>query len=148
MNREQYEAYRAADIRPQEIHISDLGPEEGTLAYGYDTDRNTWHIYVMDNELHVLIYWPQRVGQEHRYHTLRYLHGEAIPAEMMSPNKRVYPDTVDPKFAELMRRLGSPLNFIGMFDWDSEQVQRRNARGAFRGRTHFNIDYSTADEDD
>jgi hypothetical protein len=137
MNRHEYEEYRGTVANPGKISIRDLDDGDYTLAYGYTVDRYTWHAYVADDEIHVIVYSNGVRG-------LSFLvaHGnygsEALP-EVLRPNRRVYPDTVNKTFAYLMRDAGCELPFISYFDFDSHDVARRAGRTPWVGKTHFDF---------
>lgn len=130
MNQQEYEAYLTSDELDSLVHVSQLklttGADEGTLAYGYTTDRYDWHAWLRHGELHVAVF-------AHAGFPLWHEHDEHQPSQLLVPNKRVYPDTVDLNFALLMRKLGNPLPLLGNFTFDTDDVRRRAAMGPFKG---------------
>jgi hypothetical protein len=134
MNAEEYATYRQdiTESRYGGLGVVNVGDHERTLAYGYTTDRDTWHAYVMDGELHVLVY-PYKGAP------LGHLHGPSLDGEVLRPNKRVYPDTVDPLFARLMAEIGFELPFLGNFDFGTPDALRRAEMGPFKGKTHYDF---------
>ncbi|AOG02932.1 hypothetical protein [Bosea sp. RAC05] len=99
----------------------------GTLLYGYDTERRTWHVYLDDEILHLLVYrggtkettelvetspseLHQLLGQDIRdkaYH----VSGASLPASAIVPNKRLYPEACDFGFCRSLIQLGQYLSF-------------------------------------
>lgn len=133
MNAEQYAKYKSSANTDPTINILELDPGDYTLAYGYTLDRDTVHVYTMDGEIHRIIY-------PYRGEMISYIHGTAIDARSLRPSKRVYPDTVNEKFAYLMRDAGTDLCFLGNFDFSGSDVIGRAERGAFKGKTHLDFD--------
>lgn len=132
MNAAQYRAYMKDQKKVETVELIDIDdPVAHTLAYGYTADRDSWHAYTTDDELHVLLY--------DRYEQITHVHGEKLPAYLLRPNKRVYPDTVDDQFARLMRDLDYELPLIGNFDFNSPDVARRQSMGLFKGKTHLDF---------
>ncbi len=132
MDANTYAAYQAGAANTPTIHIDDLNAGDHTLAFGYTCDRDTWHAYVMDNEIHILVY-------PYRGDPLSYERGFDIEAERLRPDKRVYPDTVNETFARLMREAGAELPLIGNFNFTTADVIRRQGMGAFKGKTHLDF---------
>lgn len=132
MNAEQYAVYQAVAASPTTINIRDLDEGDYTLAYGYTCDRDTWHAYVLDEQIHVIVY-------TYAGHVLEHRQGAAVPVKMLRPNKRVYPDTVNETFARLMFDAGFELPFIGNFDFATPDAVRRQGMGPFKGKTHLDF---------
>lgn len=132
MDANSYAAYRDTSATARSIRIDDLDAGVYTLAYGYTCDRDTWHAYVMNDEIHVLVY-PYRGAP------LSHEHGPSMEADRLRPNKRVYPDTVNETFARLMREAGAELPFIGNFDFTTPDTVRRAGMGVFKGKTHLDF---------
>lgn len=137
MNAEQYAVYQAVTASPTAINIRDLDDGEYTLAYGYTCDRDTWHAYTHGDQIHVLLY--RGSGTVRPSELLGHRHGAALPVEVLRPNKRVYPDTVNETFARLMFDAGAELPFIGNFDFSSVDAVRRQGKGPFKGKTHLDF---------
>lgn len=130
MNELEYQQYRSenAEIQGDYLTVDEIGRRERTLAYGYDTERNTWHAYIKDSKIHVLL-------TNHEGHALVYNSAESMPIEAMRPNKRVYPDTVDLDFAQIMRTRGYELPFLGHFSFSTADSVRRQMTRGYKGLT-------------
>ena len=63
-----------------------------TLLYGYDCDRNTFHVYLKDENIHVVKYNSSKI--------LTVLN--VFSNEDYVPNKRVYPQYSDFEFCKLL----------------------------------------------
>jgi hypothetical protein len=88
----------------QMVHVFTLGRQERTLVYGYTLERETFHVYVRGGEIHVHIY-------NYKGETLGHIHGDELPAEMLRPSKRAYPERTEYAFAQYMKSIGHPLTF-------------------------------------
>lgn len=132
MNRQEFENYQGTARCAHTISVEDLDDGDHTLAYGYTCDRDTWHAYVFNDEIHVLIY-------PHQGDPLLHRHARTMDTEDLRPDKRVYPDTVNEIFARLMRNEGTELPFLGNFDWTTPDVARRAAKMPFKGKTHLDF---------
>lgn len=76
-----------------------------TLIYGYDCDRNTFHLYLEDEVFHAVVY-------DHKNTLLSHTGGTTIPVSATVPNKRVYPETCDYEFCKLIEpRLDNSIPF-------------------------------------
>jgi hypothetical protein len=74
-----------------------------TLLWGYDTDRNSWHVYNTDaGHIRLYIY---RGGEEVKFQTMFSSLGELIP------NKRLYPEACDYDFCRHLANQGIHLPF-------------------------------------
>lgn len=80
------------------------GPSR-TLLWGYDTDRNSWHVYNTDAGLiHRLIYRGDRAA---KHETMFSSLGELVP------DKRLYPEACDYDFCRHLVNQGIHLPFTG-----------------------------------
>lgn len=66
-----------------------------TLAYGYTIERETFHVYLMNGIIHRVIYNSDKELLAHRS-------GRSLPVKLLVPNKRLYPETCDLNFCELI----------------------------------------------
>lgn len=81
------------DIENNTIGLN-IFPEnfEGTLIYGYDIDRNTFHAYVKNGKFFVLTY-AYDPESKNGYHLLTSdIFNKNIPISSLLPTKRVYPN--------------------------------------------------------
>jgi hypothetical protein len=124
MNKSEYAAFDAEDanvIRPA-VTARQLGDVNRTLTYGYDTDRNTFHVYLHEGVLYAVYY-------DYDDKPFKTSSGPELPAELLRPNKRVHPEYTDIGFARIMRDLGFPLPFT---TWNDP-----NRQGPYYGKTHL-----------
>lgn len=79
-----------------------------TLLYGYDVDRNTWHVYVKDKRVYLYAY---------NYDGACTAGGDTFTSfQDLIPNKRLYPERCDYEFALwLIRDKGCHMTFL---KWD------------------------------
>jgi hypothetical protein len=141
VNEREYRTFRSEGAETPRINAGDFPGETRTLAYGYTADRDCWHLYV-DNDtetLHLVIYRPELVGHPGR--VISHDAGYSLSAEILRPNKRVYPDTVDLEFARKMRAAGFDLPFYGNFDFQSSDAWRRAEMGPLKGKTYEQLYY-------
>lgn len=76
-----------------------------TLVYGYDKDRNTYHLYLKHDLFYSL--WYDSALIEIRCE----IGVTEIDARHCSPNKRVYPEACDFEFAKLLIQKGVYLTY-------------------------------------
>lgn len=98
MNKQEY-----STIQEKQNPNSDLikgselkNQESRTLIYGYDLDRNTFHVYLKNGEIMTVMY---------------DFDGEVTPVRVdgnfgFVPSKRVYPESCDYEFCMLLRARG------------------------------------------
>lgn len=108
------------DPTPQEQYILVLHEVFGrdrTLIYGYNTNRDTFHLYLKDKQIHSVYYngvTGKLVG------TPRSFSGK-IRADDCVPNKRVYPARCDYEFCKLLLSKGIYIPFTTWQDVTEEQ---------------------------
>ena len=135
MNESEFKALRQAEQKPEPSVSAIQGPDR-TLLYGYDTDRNTWHVYQEGGILNLLVYsgakvetarlmkadgvedFRQQLWLAERNYAI-HLSGESLPCSILVPNKRLYPEACDAAFSQLMLSLGQDLPFTN-FNPDRE----------------------------
>ena len=103
------------------IHAYHLYPYDldRTLLYGYTCERETFHVYIKNKQIYVVIY------------NTEYSRGKPTPKNMMQievksnrdyvPNKRLYPERCDYDFCKLLKEKGIDLPFTTFsegFNWD------------------------------
>lgn len=81
-----------------------------TLIYGYDLDRNTFHLYLEDCKFH-LVY----------YNRNEYIQGSIFTGFEIDPflcisSKRTYPEACDFEFCKLLKSFDISLNFTTFDD--------------------------------
>lgn len=74
------------------FYVSQLSDhhEDRTLLFGYDCDRNTWHVYCQNGivKLHVYDFEKQTIRFEDTFSSW----------DELIPNKRLYPESCDSEF--------------------------------------------------
>lgn len=78
-----------------------------TLLYGYDVDRNTWHIYLYRSQIYAVMYYLQD-GEVSEMKV-------AVNDDYV-PNKRLYPERCDFEFCKLLKRYKVSLPFTNWSD--------------------------------
>lgn len=86
------------------VNADDFEGYNGTLAYGYDSDKHTVHVYVKDGVIHYYVY-------NYEKRPIRHIHGYEIAAEVLRIEKRAYSERTYFEFAKLMSILGFGLTF-------------------------------------
>lgn len=109
MNREEFEALPAVRVPSTTVSVADVHEfwRERTLLYGYTVERDTWHVYVKDGRIHRHVY-RLRNGEAQ---TLYGGGGVSSPAELLVPDKRLYPERCDFQFCKTLLNLGIVLPF-------------------------------------
>lgn len=125
MEREAYEAFRAETwhglvpvVTAEELSAGG----DRTLTLGYNTERETLHVYLEVGEIHAFWYSGERV--------LAHVQGAELYVHQLTPNKRVYPEYTDLEFARLMRErteMGLPFTTWSEPRWE----------GPFHGRRYY-----------
>lgn len=111
------------------IKVSDLNGGDRTLLYGYDIDRDTWHIYLKDGRIHRHIY--SHIGdEENKLRTLVHEQQESWIVSNLIPNKRAYPERTDYEFARIVTERGGDISFT-TYDEDVEPKQYYGALAAY-----------------
>jgi hypothetical protein len=84
MTEQEYKELQDIRFKGNSISYHEL-PEgyEGTLVYGYTCERNTFHCYAKDGEIHIHIY-------DYNDYTVYYTVGESVSISSTTPDKRVY----------------------------------------------------------
>lgn len=114
MNRTQFEMLRARPAGEPTLAASLLGDRARTLAYGYNTERHTVHVYLALDEIHVVTYSGSTL--------LSHEHGAEMPLRSLRPSKRTYPERTDYLFATLLAAAGQPLTFLPYPDGPAPQA--------------------------
>ncbi|MFE9424366.1 hypothetical protein ACFYNO_15510 [Kitasatospora sp. NPDC006697] len=103
--------------QPRILSTADIAGPDRTLAYGYTTQRVSWHCYLHSGNIHVLSY-SGPTGAVVSHHAR-----PSWDVAELTPGKRVYPESVDAGFARLLLERGQELPFA-RFD------EKRHARVA------------------
>lgn len=105
MNRTEFEvltvaAYDVLHDEPRVVRASDLqDATPRTLAYGYTCDRETFHVYLSADGIHKVIYVDDK-PRMHKHEGAGLLLTECVP------DKRLYPETCDFEFCDLLMSRG------------------------------------------
>lgn len=105
MNFDELNDIRLLNVDGITISIHDVIGPDRTLLYGYTCARDTFHVFKLANELHVIIY-------DHNNDITMHRHGDALPAKQCVPDKRVYPESCDFYFAVLLREREVNIPFL------------------------------------
>lgn len=106
MDKKQYEILCEMERVPARASSKELRNQEPrTLIYGYTCDRDTFHVYLGEDGIHLVVY---------NYHGMLALHcreSEGLPLEDCVPDKRVYPEACDYEFCLILKRAGVNIPF-------------------------------------
>ena len=85
--------------------------DDRTLIYGYTCERKTFHVYLKNKKIHIVVYDVNYSGVKARPENMR----EIIPTANRDyvPDKRIYPAASDYEFCELLKEKGIDLPFTG-----------------------------------
>ena len=103
----------------------------GTLLYGYDVDRNSFHVYLDGDKIHRLVFKGDRM--------VEYGAQAAWLTEKLIPNKRVYPEYTDRDFTDMVLSRGVQIPFT---TWDDNRFERAKATKPVSGSI-FNRPFHT-----
>ena len=108
MNQNEYEML-AANREPFDtfIRAHEINGPDRTLLYGYTCDRHDWHVYLKGGMIH----WIE-VMSSRPENPVNSLAGGGIRADQAVPDKRVYPESTDYLFAELIQDRGVEIPFL------------------------------------
>lgn len=103
MNRKQHELLMGRKV----IEFADLQDKsERTLLWGYTCDRASFHVYVKDEEIKVVMYFSDKDIEElNIQYNSQYV-----------PDKRLYPEACDYEFCSLLAQDGVNLPFTTFND--------------------------------
>lgn len=108
MTKEQYDDLQFTEQAPPFIKGSSLKNQENrTLLYGYTTSRDTWHVYLYQGEIFVVVYsyGEHPLVQERVMSNVDYV-----------PDKRLYPGSCDYEFCKLLKEADVYLSFTSFED--------------------------------
>lgn len=97
MNLKAFIKLAEAPAKRKTVCVIDLIGPDRTLLYGYTVDRDTWHVYLQDGLIHLLVYTGNTM--------LSHRSAGTWDAEDLVPNKRVYPESTDEAFAWTLHHL-------------------------------------------
>lgn len=128
MNEYQYQAYQSlSDPAAPTISLSDLFDRTPrTLLFGYDVDRVTHHVYVMDNLIYLSKYSLGNPLDSEAHFTWE--------ASKLVPNKRAYVESTDLDFATAILRRGLRISFTTP-DYPRHAFRLSQRGGVYAGKT-------------
>lgn len=105
MTPEEYQEIRCICETPRTINIGMLeNKQDRTLLWGYTCERESWHVYIQNGEIHRYItQYPDKFVA----HTCQ----ENWEPQYLAPDKRLYPEACDYEFCKLLRENGAELSF-------------------------------------
>ncbi|MEV8546969.1 hypothetical protein [Streptomyces sp. NPDC051572] len=112
--------------RPRTLNRHEVSGPDRTLALGYTCDRDSWHVYLQNDQIHLLVY---------KAATRTLVRHEARATWNvvdLVPDKRLYPESTNPTFAKQLIDRGQSLRFSS---FDEARYARFNGM-AFHGPTH------------
>lgn len=120
MNREEFDIVTSTVSVVPYVSAADMGmlPEhERTLLYGYTCERRSWHVYIKDGFIHLLVL--DGTHSEIRHEKKKY--DWHIPD--LVPDKRAYAESTDFNFALLCRDRSVDIPFTQFDEVRYEQVK-------------------------
>ena len=87
-----------------------------TLIYGYSTARDTFHLYLAEDGIHLVVYDYHKLQLQHKHEN------EGIRFSECVPDKRVYPEACDYEFCTMLLQAGMNIPFTAWTDGRKEQA--------------------------
>jgi hypothetical protein len=89
----------------QRIHVDELNnpDQDRTLLYGFTCERETFHVYLKDRQIHRVIYTRDGI--------LNSISNDEVQVDLMAPDKRAYPAACDEQFCLLMHYKGQYVSY-------------------------------------
>lgn len=106
MNFTEYNSLTVVESLPNMISVDELTDKsDRTLIYGYDLERNTFHLYLLNNLFYLYIY-------SFKKETIVSMSAEGIiDVARCNPSKRAYPEACDYEFSKLVIKYGGHISF-------------------------------------
>lgn len=143
MNHEQFKQLQAAPHETNLLGIDDLANRTPrTLIFGYTVDRDTFHVYLgADGLIHILLYselWAPEDSNDDRPRFLILSHtvgenGGVTDNARFTPSKRIYPESCDLEFCQVLRRYSVNLPFTTYSE--NSDAKRLERFGGYAGYT-------------
>jgi hypothetical protein len=141
MNLQEYEQLQSEEVVPCILGLADLQDHTPrTLIFGYDTDRNTFHVYIgPDGLIHVLHYVDISRSSDNATPFLILSHSAGPSGGLTNndhyvPSKRVYPESCDMAFCRVLKRYRVNIPFT-KFNTEEAHATRLAARRGYAGFT-------------
>ncbi|MFB8290205.1 hypothetical protein [Kitasatospora purpeofusca] len=114
MNLDQWTSLRETPAPIAGVSAAEIGGPDRTVLFGFTCERLSWHVYLADGQIHLATYDSQTA--QVTVHQRR----EYWPAAELIPDKRVYPESTDWRFAQLMvaRAIAVPYR-----NWDESRAR-------------------------
>ena len=118
MTKEMFDKLKQHDFDQAEtLSVHDLDPylrNDRTLLYGYTCERKTFHVYLKDEKIYVVVYCND-------YSTPKTKPRNMVQIRVTSnhdyvPDKRLYPERCDYEFCRLLKEKGIELPFTAYSD--------------------------------
>lgn len=110
MTQKEYDILEAANKKDEVISAKMLtNTTDRTLLYGYTCARETFHVYLKNNEIHTIVYIDDYSGASRQPKNIR----EILVSSNYEyiPDKRLYPETCDYEFCKLLKERNISLPF-------------------------------------
>lgn len=116
MTKEMFEKLKQYSSALALLDVHHLSPYvyNKTLLYGYTCDRETFHVYLKDKEIFVVIYNNDYATGKARPKNMRRIN--VTSNQDYVPNKRLYPERCDYNFCQLLKEKGIDLPFTTWTD--------------------------------
>jgi len=144
MTQAEYDMLKESQVN-QVFTLSDLKNQTPrTLLYGYTCDRDTWHVYIKDGQIMILVFKGYE-GSPNGQSLLKTIivdeENQRITANQdFVPNKRLYPESCDFEFCMMLYMAGVDLPFT---TWDEKRAEALAGK-PFQGLTLEDIQKKSA----
>ena len=122
--------------RPKTVFAGEFATMDRTLIYGYTVERDTFHVYAKDGELHKFIYRTERPKHGGDFDrvlvVVLYERRRTYEAQELSPSKAIYWERSDFDLCMKLARLEAYMHFTT----SGEAVAKRTEVPQFEGVTY------------
>lgn len=117
MNKSEYELLKVVWRDKPILGLDDLSDTSNrTLLWGYTCERDSWHVYIEDGEIHTVMYGYNDMLKH--YHSCCATDN---PSDWI-PDKRLYPEACDYEFCKLLKEYGYSLPFT---TWNDDRAAQQ-----------------------
>lgn len=116
MDKNQFESLENPPRRTERVtagFLQDQTPR--TLIYGYSTARDTFHLYLAEDGIHLVIYDYHKLQLQHKHEN------EGIRFSECVPDKRVYPEACDYEFCTMLLQADVRIPFT---TWSDDRAEK------------------------